>query len=140
MQKRLGKCRDKAGNLMPGWVVVQRRPTCVIAFALGEAAEVFREAAGTQFVGATLPEDVGGLASGDLFIAFPTLNDFIPTSLWECLHNTGRHTTQLNPGFDMPQPPDCSCWRFRQAEFLLQARQLHQPEVERAAGDARTGR
>ena len=29
-QKRLGKCRDKAGNLMPGWVVVQRRPTYVI--------------------------------------------------------------------------------------------------------------
>ena len=29
-QKRLGKCRDKAGNLMPGWVVVQRRSTYVI--------------------------------------------------------------------------------------------------------------
>ena len=27
VQKRLGKCRDKAGSLMPGWVVVvQRRP------------------------------------------------------------------------------------------------------------------
>ena len=108
--------------------------------ALGEAAEVFREAAGKQFAGATLSEDVGWLASGDLFIAFPALDDFVPTSLWECLHNTGRHTIQLNLGFDMPQPPDCSCWRFRQAEFLLQARQLHQPEAERAAGDARTGR
>ena len=26
VQKRLGKCRDKAGSPMPGWVVVQRRP------------------------------------------------------------------------------------------------------------------
>ena len=24
VQKRLGKSRDKAGNLMPGWIVVQR--------------------------------------------------------------------------------------------------------------------
>ena len=31
VQKRLGKCRDKAGSLMPGWVVVQRRPHCVIS-------------------------------------------------------------------------------------------------------------
>ena len=80
--------------------------------ALGEAAEVFREAAGGHFVGATLPEDVGWLPSGDLFIAFPALDGFVPTPRWECLHNTGRHTAQLNPGFDMPQPPDCSCWRF----------------------------
>ena len=97
---------------------------------------MFREAAGGHFVGATLPEDVGWLPSGDLFIAFPALDGFVPTSRWECLHNTGRQTPQLNPGFDMPQPPDCSCWRFfRQAEFLLQARQLHQPEAERAAGN-----
>ena len=34
-QKRLGKCRDKAGNLMPGWVVVQRRSTYVITRQLG---------------------------------------------------------------------------------------------------------
>ena len=31
VQKRLRKSRDKAGNLMPGWIVVQRRrPTYVI--------------------------------------------------------------------------------------------------------------
>ena len=30
VQKRLGKCRDKAGSLMPGWIVVQRRPHYVI--------------------------------------------------------------------------------------------------------------
>ena len=26
VQKKLGKCRDKSGSLMPGWVVVKRRP------------------------------------------------------------------------------------------------------------------
>ena len=26
VQKLLGKRRDKAGSLMPGWIVVQRRP------------------------------------------------------------------------------------------------------------------
>ena len=26
VQKRLGKCRDKAGNRMPGWVVVHTTP------------------------------------------------------------------------------------------------------------------
>ena len=31
VQKRLGKWRDKAGSTMPDWVVVQRRPTYVIA-------------------------------------------------------------------------------------------------------------
>ena len=30
VQKRLGKCRDKSGSLMPGWVVVKRRPIYVI--------------------------------------------------------------------------------------------------------------
>ena len=35
VQKRLGKCRDKAGSLMPGWVVVQRRPFYVITRQLG---------------------------------------------------------------------------------------------------------
>ena len=35
VQKRLGRCRDKAGNLMPGWVVVQRRPSYVITRQLG---------------------------------------------------------------------------------------------------------
>ena len=30
VQKRLGKCRDMAGSLMPGRVVVQRRPFYVI--------------------------------------------------------------------------------------------------------------
>ena len=30
VQKLLGKSRDKAGSLMPGWIVVQRRPTYVI--------------------------------------------------------------------------------------------------------------
>ena len=30
VQKWLGKCRDKAGSLMPGWIVVQRRPHYVI--------------------------------------------------------------------------------------------------------------
>ena len=35
VQKRLGKSRDKAGNLMPGWIVVLRRPTYVITCQLG---------------------------------------------------------------------------------------------------------
>ena len=26
VQAKLGRCKDKAGNLMPGWIVVQRRP------------------------------------------------------------------------------------------------------------------
>ena len=30
VQKKLGKCRDKSGSLMPGWVVVQRRPLYAI--------------------------------------------------------------------------------------------------------------
>ena len=30
VQKLLGKSRDKAGSLMPGWIVVQRRPTYAI--------------------------------------------------------------------------------------------------------------
>ena len=30
VQKLLGRSRDKAGSLMPGWIVVQRRPTYVI--------------------------------------------------------------------------------------------------------------
>ena len=30
VQKLLGRSRDKAGNVMPGWIVVQRRPTYVI--------------------------------------------------------------------------------------------------------------
>ena len=36
MQKRLGKSRDKAGNLMPGWIAVQRRPTYGITRQLGK--------------------------------------------------------------------------------------------------------
>jgi len=35
VQKRLGKSRDKGGNFMPGWIVVQRRPTYVITHQLG---------------------------------------------------------------------------------------------------------
>ena len=70
-----------------------------------------------------LGEKTDMLASGDLFITFPTFDDLVPTSLWECLHNTSRHTIHLNPGLDMPQPPACSRWRFRPAELLLQARQ-----------------
>ena len=30
VQKLLGRSRDKAGSLMPGWIVMQRRPTYVI--------------------------------------------------------------------------------------------------------------
>ena len=30
-QKLLSRSRDKAGNLMHGWIIVKRRPTCVIA-------------------------------------------------------------------------------------------------------------
>ena len=30
VQKLLGRSRDKAGNLIPGWTIVQRRPTYVI--------------------------------------------------------------------------------------------------------------
>ena len=39
IQKRLGKSRDKAGSLMPGWVVVQRRPHYAIVRQL-ETREV----------------------------------------------------------------------------------------------------
>ena len=62
------------------------------------------------------------IASGDLYITFPTLYDLVPISLWECLHNTSRHTIHLNPGLDMPLPPAYSCWRFQPVELLLQAR------------------
>ena len=34
VQKRLGKGRDKAGNFMPGWIVVHRRPTYAITCQL----------------------------------------------------------------------------------------------------------
>ena len=40
VQKRLGKSRDKAGNLMSGWIVVQRRPTYVITRQLGRWAQL----------------------------------------------------------------------------------------------------
>ena len=36
VQKRLGNCTGKAGNLMPGWVVVQRRPTYAITRQLAD--------------------------------------------------------------------------------------------------------
>ena len=70
-----------------------------------------------------LHEQTVALASGDLFVTVPTVDDIVPTSLWECLHNAARSTAHLNPGLDMPQPPACSQWRFRPSEILMQARQ-----------------
>ena len=40
VQKLLGRSRDKAGNLMPGWIVVQRRPTYVITRQLARWAQL----------------------------------------------------------------------------------------------------
>ena len=40
VQRLLGRSRDKAGNLMLGWIVVQRRPTYVFTRQLTRWAQL----------------------------------------------------------------------------------------------------
>ena len=40
VQKLLGRSRDKAGNLMPGWIIVQCRPSYVITRQLASWAKL----------------------------------------------------------------------------------------------------
>ena len=42
VQKLLGRSRDKAGNFMPGWIIVQRRSTYVITRQLTRWTQLFQ--------------------------------------------------------------------------------------------------